>query len=120
MAAILVARSHAPLAFCFAVAALWLVLGAVARVDTSGDAVTLRTGFARKLARQQQARRFLCWLWLSPLLLWLHGHYLQSSNPAAMLLGVSGTTLLCFAATALTHEHGGRVREQIGVLERLA
>jgi hypothetical protein len=34
-------------------------------------------------------------------------------------MGAIGAALLCFLVTALNREHGGRVQEQIGLLDRM-
>ena len=111
------------LAVCFAVAALYLAVEALGRARTDGDFISLRAGFTAALARQQQLRRFLWWLWLSPLLLGLQSRYIHAGlahgHAAKVILGACGVTLLCFLAAALNREHGGRVREQIGALEHM-
>jgi hypothetical protein len=123
VAALFVARNSGMLAICFGVAALYLAADGLARTTAQGDFITLRAAFTRELARQQQLRRFLWWLWLAPLLLALQSRYIHAGlahgNASTVILGAAGVTLLCFLAAALNREHGGRVREQIGALEHM-
>jgi hypothetical protein len=79
--------------------------------------------YQRALARRRQLRCFLCWLWLSPLLLAIHARLMESGlaagRPLPQVLAIAAAILLCYPVTALNREQGGRIQEQIGLLERL-
>jgi len=65
----------------------------------------------------------LWWLWFAPALIALNAGLIRASlaagRPVAAVLGGVGALLLCFLVGALNREHGGRVQEQIGLLDRL-
>lgn len=106
------------LAAMFAVAALWLVLDRPRR-EPGQDFVALRAAYSQSLIHQQQLRGFLWWLWLSPLVV-LFQATLPSEGEASMILKNNMiVVLLCFLATALNREGGGRAREEVVALTRL-
>jgi len=105
----------------FVLAAIYLLLDAVPRASLAHDFASLRAQYQRELARQEQQRRFLRWLWFAPVLVALHA---RLAGPAAddslvVLLNCVAAAILCFLVTALNREHGGRAQEQIGHLDRL-
>ncbi len=108
----------------FAAAACYLLLDAVPGANPAGDDfVSLRARYQQDLARHQQLRRFLRWLWFTPVVLALHArlaeHGLVAGRPIHAMLDLVAAALLCFLVAALNREHGGRVQEQIGQLDRL-
>lgn len=107
----------------FALAAIYLLAATGPRAAPAGDFVSLRTCYQRDLARQQQLRRFLRWLWFTPVLVALHvrltEHGLAAGRPVTALLDCVAAVVLCFLVTALNREHGGRMQEQIGLLDRM-
>jgi hypothetical protein len=105
----------------FVLAAIYLLLDSVSGAVATHDFVSLRAQYQRELARQEQLRRFLRWLWFAPVLVALHA---RLAGPAAgdsvmVLLNCVAAAVLCFLVAALNREHGGRVQEQIGHLDRL-
>ena len=80
-----------------------------------------RAQYQRELVRQEQVRRFLRWLWFAPVLVALQAR-LSAANAEDMLVvllnGVAAA-ILCFLVMALNREYGGRVQEQIGLLDRM-
>ena len=80
---------------------------------------SLRARYQQELARQQQLRRFLRWLWFSPVLVALHtrlaGTELDAGRPVTARLNCVAAVILCFLVAALNREHGGRMQEQIGI-----
>ncbi len=112
----------------FVLAAVYLLLAGVPRPSPACDFAALRAQYRRELARQQLLRRFLRWLWFTPVLLALHlrltglgltEHGLAAVGPMTVLLDCVATAILCFLVAALNREDGGRVQEQIGVLDRV-
>jgi hypothetical protein len=103
----------------FLAAALYLLVAVARRPAQACDFIALRAQYQRELARQQQLRRFLRWLWFTPVLVALHLRLAEhdTGRLTAMLDGVAAV-ILCFLVSALNREHGGRVREQIGWLDR--
>jgi hypothetical protein len=114
---------NAPLIGLFALAAIYLLLAAGQRASPTCDFVSLRAQYQQELARQQQLHRFLRWLWFSPVLVALHLRLaeqgLAASRPMTAILDCVAAAILCFLVTALNREHGGRMQEQIGSLDRL-
>jgi len=103
----------------FGLAALYLLQDYVRRPFTQLDFVSLRTLYQRELSRQQHLRRFLRWLWFTPVLVTLHARLgMESGRPIAGVLDYVAVAILCFLVSALDREHGGRVQEQIGLLDR--
>ena len=105
----------------FVLAAIYLLLDTVPRAPSAGDFVLLRAQYRRELTRQEQLRRFLRWLWFAPVLMALDT---RLNSPAAgdtvvILLDCVAVAILCFLVAALNREHLGRVREQIGFLDRM-
>jgi len=108
----------------FGLVGLYLLLHAAPRaLPARGDFVSLRAQYQQELARQQQLRQFLWWLWFTPALVALNAGLIQaglaSGRPLIAVMGAIGVALLCFLVTALNREHGGRVQEQIGLLDRM-
>lgn len=106
------------LAAMFAVAALWLVLDRPRRAPGQ-DFVSLRAAYSQSLMHQQQLRGFLWWLWLSPLMVMFQAAMPAHGTAALILENNMIAILLCFLATALNREGGGRAQEEIGALSRL-
>ena len=109
----------------FLLAALYLFVDAVPRAfPATEDFVSLRARYQQDLTRQKQLRRFLCWLWFSPVLMALHTrlvaeHVLQAERPITAMLDCVAAVILCFLAAALTSEYGGRIQGNIGLLDRV-
>ncbi|HET7085169.1 MAG TPA: hypothetical protein VFI23_10395 [Rhizomicrobium sp.] len=112
----------------FILTALCLMLESVPRLSRACDFTALRSRYQRDLARQEQLRRFLRWLWFAPVLLALHarlagdglvGSGLTQGRPVSALLDCVAAAILCFLVAALNRENGGQVREQIGALDRM-
>jgi len=119
-------------AFVFAwnvmLAGLFLLVAFFLLLDTAPfpvgcDFVSLRGRYQQALARQQQLRRFLRWLWFAPALMYLQARLIESSlaagRPVAAMLGSIAVVILCFLVMALNREHGGRIQEEIGALDRM-
>jgi hypothetical protein len=107
----------------FALVAFHLLLHAAPRaLPQAADFVSLRAQYQQELTRQQQLRHFLWWLWFAPALIALNAGPIHASmaagRPVLAVLGGVGAVLLCFMVTALNREQHGRVREQIGLLDR--
>jgi len=108
----------------FVVAAVYLLLDVTPRAIPPGDDfISLRARYRQGLARQQQLRRFLRWLWFTPVLVALQARLavngLETGRPLAGLLDCVAAAILCFLVAALNREHGGRVQEEIGLLDRV-
>lgn len=109
----------------FLLAALYLFLDTAPRAfPAMDDFISLRARYQQTLARQQQLRCFLCWLWASPVLVTLHTrlvaeHGLAAGRPIAAMLDCVAAVILCFLAAALNRDYGGRMQEQIGLLDRV-
>ncbi len=106
------------LAAMFAVTALWLVLD-VPRRGAGQDFVSLRAAYSQSLIHQQQLRGFMWWLWLSPLLVMFQATMPSEGEASLILENNMIAVLLCFLATALNREGGGRMREEVVALSRL-
>jgi len=102
----------------FIIVALCLMLDSVPRFSQACDFTSLRARYQQELARQGQLRRFLHWLWFAPVLVALHDRLTLGESIAALLNCVAAA-ILCFLVAALNREHGGRVQEQIGLLDRM-
>jgi len=106
----------------FVLASLYLLQDSARRPCSQLDFVSLRALYQRELARQQHLRRFLRWLWFTPVLVALHARLAvndwAAGQPIAGFLDCVGVAILCFLVAALNREHGGRVQEQIGLLDR--
>jgi hypothetical protein len=108
----------------YGLAALYLLLeGSAPRLPEGADFLSLRALYAHELARQQQLRRFLWWLWLAPVLIATQAKLTAVSftagGEAAGVLGSTAVILLCFFISALNREQGGWVQEKIGLLDRM-
>lgn len=119
-----------PATFAIALTGLYLLVafyllldGAPRALPGAGDFVSLRALFQRELMRRQQLRRFLWWLWFTPALAALHVRmiegWLAAGKPILAAFGSIAALLLCFLVVALNREYGGRVREQVGLLDRM-
>ena len=106
------------LAAMFAVTALWLLLD-VPRRGSRLDFVALRAAYSQSLLHQQQLRGFLWWLWLSPLLVMFQATMPSEGEASLILENNMIAVLLCFLASALNREGGGRMREEVVALSRL-
>ena len=106
----------------FVLASLYLLQDTARRPGSQLDFVSLRALYQQELARQQHLRRFLRWLWFTPVLVALHARLaaggLEAGRPFPGLLDCVAVAILCFLLGALDREHGGRVQEQIGLLDR--
>jgi hypothetical protein len=103
----------------FGLAALYLLQDCVRRPSTQLDFISLRALYQQELSRQQHLRRFLRWLWFTPVLVALHARLaLETGRPIAGVLDYVAVAILCFLVSALDREHGGQVQEQIGLLDR--
>jgi hypothetical protein len=106
----------------FVLASLYLLQDSARRPSAQLDFASLRALYQQELARQQHLRRFLCWLWFTPVLVALHARLiangLVAGQPIAGFLDCVGVAILCFLVAALNREHGGRMQEQIGLLDR--
>jgi hypothetical protein len=108
------------LVFAYVLAAYYLTGdGAVQAFPAGADFLSLRALYVHELARQQQLRRFLSWLWLAPMLIALRAALTLTGQPAAIVIGSATAILLCFIISALNREHRGWVQEKIGVLDRM-
>lgn len=99
--------------------AFYLLLHGTPRIlPVAPDFISLRAHFQGELVRRQQLRRFLWWLWLTPVLAAL---YVQTTagKPMLAVFGGIAALLLCFLIAALNREYGGRVQEQVGSLDRM-
>lgn len=92
--------------------------GAPSPLPADGDARTLAARYVAVLDARGQLRRFLWWLWCAPALLALQQH--AGHKPIAMAMAAAATVLCCFLLSAINREHGGRIREEMRALERLA
>ena len=70
----------------------------------------------RALARQRRLRHLLWWLWCMPLAMALAGR--MQGPPLAAATSAAGLLLLCFLLGSINREDDGRVREEIGALEK--
>jgi hypothetical protein len=110
----------------FILAALYLMMESAPNLSQAGDFISLRARYQQELARHEQLRRFLRWLWFAPVLLALHARLsddgvqgVTAGRPVSGLLDCVAVAILCFLVMALNREHGGRVQEQIGRLDRV-
>jgi len=107
----------------FVLAAVYLLLDAVPRPSSGSDFTSLRAQYQRELMRQMQLRRFLRWLWFTPVLVALHLRLAHGSaaagQPLSAILDCVAVVILCFLVAALNREHGGQAQEQIGFLDRM-
>lgn len=104
----------------FVLASLYLLQNSAPHPSSRLDFVSLRARYQHELARQQQLRRFLRWLWFTPVLVALHARLSNGLEAGALagFLDCVGVAILCFLVAALNREHGGRAQEQIGLLDR--
>jgi hypothetical protein len=117
-------RWNLPLTGLFALVAFYLLLHAAPRaLPRLADFISLRARYQQELARQQQLRQFLWWLWFAPALVALNAGLIQANltagRPMPAVLGGVGAVLLCFLVTALNREQDGRAQEQIQTLDRM-
>ena len=113
---------NAVLVGLFMLAAVHLLLTTVRSVSPMCDFASLRAHYQRELARQQQLHRFLRWLWFTPVVVALHLRLAENGLATGRLAGMLdcvAAVILCFLVAALNREHGGRVQEQIGLLDRV-
>ncbi len=114
-----------PAAFAITLTGLYLLVafhlllhGMPRILPVASDFVTLRALFRRELVRRQQLRRFLWWLWFTPVLAALYAQMAPGKPMLAVFASVAAA-LLCFLIAAINREYGGRVQEQIGLLDRM-
>jgi len=107
----------------FLLAAVHLLLDGAPRPATRLDFSGLRAHFQRELTRRQHLRRFLWWLWLSPVLTALcvqaTARAMAAGKPMVAVFATVAAALLCFLIGALNREYGGRMQEQVGILDRM-
>jgi hypothetical protein len=108
----------------FLLAAVYLLLDGAPRAPTARiDFISLRAHFQNELTRRQHLRRFLWWLWFSPVLTGLCvqavPHAMAAGKPMLAVFATIAAALLCFLIGALNREYGGRVQEQAGILDRM-
>jgi hypothetical protein len=104
----------------FALAAARLLLrGTAPALPLGVDFATLRTLYKHELARQNQIRRFMWWLWFAPvlaLLVAMIGRGMRADQPLLTVLGTALMVLAGFWIATFNRERGGFVSEKIGVL----
>jgi hypothetical protein len=95
--------------------------------ETQGDFQSLRRLYVEEVRRDEQLRRFLCWLWVVPGLIVAHAGFAaqgqifpQLAFPQESVSRVLLAVLLCFGAGAINGEERGRVQEEISLLHRLS
>jgi len=106
----------------FVLAAIYLLLDNLPHPASACDFASLRAQYQRELARQAQLRPFLRWLSFAPVLVALHTRLTEApagAEAVTVLLNCVTVAILCFLVAALNREHGGRVQEQIGFLDRM-
>lgn len=113
----------AALTSLYLLTAFHLLLRGVPRpLSGRDDFISLRARFQGELMRRQRQRRFLWWLWFAPLLAMLNARtesQMAAGKPMLAVLAMVAAILLCFLVVALNREYGGRVQEQIGLLDRM-
>ena len=104
----------------FALASAWLLVrGTTPALPRGTDFATLRTLYKHELARQNQIRRFMWWLWFAPvlaLLVTMMGRGMNAGQPLLTVLGTVWMVLAGFWIATLNRERGGFVSEKIGAL----
>jgi hypothetical protein len=104
----------------FALASAWLLVRGTAPALPRGvDFATLRTLYKHELARQNQIRRFMWWLWFAPVLAMLVAMMergMHTDQPPLTILGPVLMALAGFWIATLNRERGGFVSEKIGAL----
>ena len=107
----------------FVLAAIYLLLDTVPPAPSACDFSSLRARYQRDLLHQEQLRRFLRWLWFAPVLVALQARLAATATDVEdtliVMLNCVAAAILCFLVAALNREHGGRVQEQIGTLDRM-
>ena len=103
----------------FVLVSLYLLQNSAQDTPCQLDFVSLRARYQRELARQQHLRHFLRWLWVTPVLVALDTRLaVTAGQPITVVLDCVAVAILCFLLAALDREYGGRVQEQIGLLDR--
>jgi hypothetical protein len=93
-----------------------------ARQQVSDGFAAQRALYRHDMDRQRQLRRFLWWLWFTPLLVHLHQvvqHGLAAGRPIPAMISAASVLLLCFLVVSLNREQDGCTQEDIGTLDRL-
>lgn len=108
----------------FALAPFYLAVDGAARaLPARADFTALRAFYQRELARQQHLRRFLWWLWCTPVLVALHGRMIEAGasagRPLLIVLGGVAAFMVCFLVGALNREQDGRLQEEIRQMDRM-
>jgi hypothetical protein len=100
-----------------------LLVGAVQPLPDRADFLSLRAHYSHELARQNQLRRFIWWLWLTPLLSEIYvrliGRGITMGQPLLTVTGTLAAMLLCFVVITINSERNGRIRESIVHLARM-
>jgi hypothetical protein len=108
----------------YGAAGIYLSLaGAAQPLPGRADFLSLRAHYSHELARQNQLRRFIWWLWLTPLLLEIYvrliGRGIAAGQPLLMASGTLAAMLLCFVVITINSERNGRIQESIVHLARM-
>lgn len=108
----------------FLLAAVYLLLDGAPRPAAARiDFTSLRAHFQRELMRRKHLRHFLWWLWFSPVLTVLcvqaAERAVAAGKPMMAVFATVAAALLCFLIGALNREYGGRMQEQVGILDRM-
>jgi hypothetical protein len=112
------------LVLAFALAPLYLAVDGKARtLPVRADFTALRVLYQQEMARQQQLRRFLWWLWCTPVLVALHARMIEAGTaagrPLLIVLGGVAAFMVCFLVGALNREQDGRLQEEIRQMDRM-
>jgi hypothetical protein len=112
------------LAGIYAAGGIYLLLAGSAReLPARADFLSLRAIYSHELARQNQLRRFMWWLWATPLLSEIYvrliGRGMSAGRPHLLAYGVLAAILLCFLVMTINSERSGRIQENITFLARL-
>jgi hypothetical protein len=99
----------------YGIAGVFLLTAFAPRNELTSDFISLRARYGHELARQQQLRCFLWWLWFAPALLALQSR--AAAGQLTLMQWSIAAMLLCFLVSALNREGAGRMREQVGALE---
>jgi hypothetical protein len=100
-----------------------LLVGAARRLPAGADFLSLRAVYGRELARQNQLRCFMWWLWLTPLLSEIYIHLIERGWAAGQTVlpvrGIQAAIFLCFLVVTINSERSGRIRENIAFLAQM-
>ena len=113
-----------PLSAVFLAAALYLVNALLSGAEEAPvDFIGLRHQYVEEVRADEQLRRFLCWLWVTPGLILIQAGIVSGgmvvASPEKIVFRAVLAMLLCFGAGVLNREERGRVQEEISLLDRL-